>query len=86
MKKSLLELIFALLVLQTTSIYAAASVAGKTLKDSNTTDLKNAKLVGDEVINTPYGKIELQHTFMTDESSQKLFDAIDFQRASQAYI
>ncbi len=60
--------------------------AKTTLKDSNTTDLKNAELVGDEVINTIYGKIELQHTFMTDESSQKLFDAMDFQRASQAYI
>jgi hypothetical protein len=42
---------------------STASIVGKTLKDSNTTDLKNAKLVGDEVINTTYGKIELQHTF-----------------------
>jgi len=63
-----------------TGVFAAAQ------SHSNTTDLKNAKLVGDEIINTTYGKIELQHTFMTDESSQRLFDAMDFQRASQAYI
>ncbi len=34
-------------------------------KKGNTTDLENAKLVGDEIINTTYGDIELQHTFMT---------------------
>jgi len=50
------------------------------------TKLKDAKLYGDEVINSPYGTIELEHTYMTDESSQKLFDAMDFQRACQAYI
>lgn len=49
-------------------------------------NLKDAKLYGDEVINSPYGTIELEHTYMTDESSQKLFDALDFQRACQAYI
>ncbi len=50
------------------------------------TELKETKLYGDEVISSPYGTIELEHTFMTDESSQKLFDAMDFQRACQAYI
>ena len=48
--------------------------------------LDNAKLNGDEKITTPYGEIELQHTYITDESSKKLFDAMDLQRASQAYI
>lgn len=32
-------------------------------------NLKDAKLYGDEVINSPYGTIELEHTYMTDESS-----------------
>jgi hypothetical protein len=50
------------------------------------TELKNARLSGDEVIETPYGPIELQHTFVTDESSKVLFDVMDLQRASQAYI
>lgn len=50
------------------------------------TELKNARLYGDELIETPYGSIELQHTFLTDESSQILFDAMDLQRASQAYM
>ena len=50
------------------------------------TKLAEAKLYGDEVISSPYGTIELEHTYMTDESPQKLFDAMDFQRACQAYI
>jgi hypothetical protein len=48
--------------------------------------LENAKLYGDEKITTSFGLIELQHSFITDESSQKLFDEMDLQRASQAYI
>ena len=48
--------------------------------------LEKAKLVHDEIINAPYGDVEIQHNYITDESSQKLFDAMDFQRASQAYI
>jgi hypothetical protein len=48
--------------------------------------LDSAKLYGDEKITTPYGTMELQHTYLTDESSQKLYDAMDLQRASQAYI
>lgn len=48
--------------------------------------IENAKLNDDERIATPYGEIELQHTYITDESSQKLFDAMGLQRASQAYI
>ena len=50
------------------------------------TELKYAKLHGNEVISSPYGTIELEHTFITDESSQRLFDAMDFQRACQAYL
>jgi len=48
--------------------------------------LENAKLSGDEMISTPYGDIELQQNYITEASSQKLFDAMDLQRASQAYI
>ncbi len=45
-----------------------------------------ANLYGDETISTPYGNVDLEHSFITDESSEKLFDAMDLQRASQAYI
>jgi hypothetical protein len=48
--------------------------------------LDKAKLHGDEVIATPYGDVELQDTYITDESSQVLYDAMDLQRAAQAYI
>lgn len=50
------------------------------------TPLSEARLYGDETIASPYGILELQDTFITDESSQKLFFAMDLQRASQAYI
>ena len=48
--------------------------------------LNKATLIGDEKISSPYGTIEIEHNFITDESSKKLFDAMDLQRASQAYI
>ena len=51
----------------------------------NGTNLENAKLVGDESINTPYGNVNIEHNYIT-KGSQELFDAMDFQRASQAYI
>ena len=54
--------------------------------ENNSVNLSEAKLVGDESINTPYGVVNMEHNFITDESSQKLFDAMDLQRASQAYI
>ena len=38
------------------------------------------------MIVSPYGTIELQDNYVTDRSSQLLFDAMDLQRASQAYI
>ncbi|WP_053977110.1 DUF1214 domain-containing protein [Mangrovimonas xylaniphaga] len=47
--------------------------------------LENATLIGDEDITTPYGKIVMEHNYIT-EGSDELFDALDFQRASQAYI
>jgi hypothetical protein len=48
--------------------------------------LGEAELRGDEVISTPYGPVELQHGYLTDDSSARVFDAMDFQRAAQAYI
>ena len=55
-------------------------------KAQKTTPLEDAKLVGDEQISTPYGTVELLHNYITDESSILLFDAMDMQRAAQAYI
>jgi hypothetical protein len=48
--------------------------------------LGGAKLVGDETVTTPYGEVQLEHVFPTDASSALLFDAIDAQRAAQAYF
>ncbi len=52
----------------------------------NTVSLGEAVLIGDEIIETPYGNVEIQHNLVTDKSSQILFDAMDLQRASQAYM
>jgi hypothetical protein len=48
--------------------------------------LANATLVGDEMIITPHGIIEPQDNYPTDESSKLLFDTMDLQLATQAYI
>ncbi|NGN62553.1 DUF1254 domain-containing protein [Streptomyces sp. A7024] len=49
-------------------------------------DLRNARMAGDETIETPFGSLELEHTFPNDESSAVLFDQFDLQRAAQAYL
>ncbi len=50
--------------------------------------LEEAKLAGNEVIETPsgVGRIELSNNYFDDESSKRLFDEMDYQRAAQAYI
>lgn len=48
--------------------------------------LKDATLVGDEIINTSIGTVEIQHNYVTDESAQALYDEMDYQRATQLYI
>ncbi|SET67231.1 DUF1254 domain-containing protein [Thalassotalea agarivorans] len=52
----------------------------------NNVSLDNASLIGNESIVTPYGTIGIEHNYITDEGSAILFDAMDMQRASQAYI
>lgn len=53
---------------------------------SPTVPLSQAVLAGDERIETPYGSVELEHSMITDSGSKTLFDAMDLQRACQAYI
>ncbi|WP_010483540.1 DUF1214 domain-containing protein [Pseudomonas sp. S9] len=48
--------------------------------------LEKATLHGDETIQTPIGNIELQDSYFDDDASIRLFDEMDYQRASQAYI
>ena len=52
---------------------------------SEVTRLENTKLFGDENITTPYGEVTIEHNYIT-KGSDELFDAMDFQRACQAYI
>jgi len=49
-------------------------------------NLTNATLIGTETITTPHGNIELEHNYPTSESSIMLFDMMDVQRASQAFM
>lgn len=55
------------------------------MKDTPTIPLEQAKLIGDESVSTPYGEVHIEHNFVT-KGSQELMDAMDFQRACQAYI
>ncbi|MGI6853303.1 DUF1254 domain-containing protein [Mesorhizobium sp. 1B3] len=48
--------------------------------------LEGAKLHGDETIETPVGDVELQDSYFNDDASKRLYDEMDYQRASQAYI
>ena len=53
---------------------------------STATALTDAKLHGDEVIETPIGAIELTDSYFDDDASKRLYDEMDYQRAVQAYI
>jgi len=48
--------------------------------------LEQAKLHGNELIETPIGNIELVNSYFNDDASKRLFDEMDYQRASQAYM
>lgn len=48
--------------------------------------LAEATLAGDESIATPIGKIELIDSYFDEDASRRLFDEMDYQRATQAYI
>jgi arylsulfatase A-like enzyme len=48
--------------------------------------LGRATFHGNEHILTPIGRIELAHTYFDDDASERLFDEMDYQRATQAYI
>lgn len=73
-----------ILTLAVLTLLATTSYANENTTKNAT--LEQAKLMGNETISSPYGTLELEHNYLTDESSEKLFDALDFQRASQAYI
>ncbi len=49
------------------------------------TPLEKTTVAGDDMINTPYGEITLEDNYIT-KGSQELLDALDFQRACQAYF
>lgn len=74
---------FALMVagaamLGTTALHAPAN--------AQSLPLDEATLQGDELIDTPIGTIELQDNYFDDDASARLFDEMDYQRASQAYL
>ena len=48
--------------------------------------LEKATLHGNEVIATPIGDITLTNTYFDDDASTRLYDEMDFQRATQSYV
>jgi len=63
-----------------------AGLAGCSQGEEKTVPLGKATLHGDEVIDTPIGNIELVDSYFDEDASQRLYDEMDLQRASQAYI
>ena len=53
--------------------------------DERPNPLDKATLTGDETITTPHGEIKLEDNYIV-KGSQTLFDLMDLQRATQAYI
>jgi hypothetical protein len=68
------------------SSFVVLFLASAVYSQSQSVPLEDATLKGDEVIDTPIGKIELVDNYITDESSRRLFDAMDLHRAAQAYL
>jgi len=81
--RAMKKIIFSLVIV--TILFSSCEQKSGVPTSQNGTNLENAKLVGDESINTPYGNVSIEHNYIT-KGSQELFDAMDFQRASQAYI
>ena len=53
---------------------------------SASVSLDKATLHGDEVIKTPIGDICLNDTYFDNDASSRLFDEMDYQRASQSLL
>ncbi|WP_339868484.1 DUF1214 domain-containing protein [uncultured Algoriphagus sp.] len=52
----------------------------------NKVSLEQASLKGDEIIETSVGDVELIDSYFDTESSNLLYDEMDYQRASQAWV
>lgn len=70
----------------TTLLIATAALVAPLSAVADPVPLEEATLRGDEVIETPIGTIELEDSYFDDDASQRLFDEMDQQRATQAYI
>lgn len=68
------------------AIAAIVLVGCNTQTNQDVVSLSDANLFGNEAIITNFGQIDLEHNYITDESSEKLYDEMDLQRASQAYL
>jgi hypothetical protein len=64
----------------------AGSAATGTPASTSGVPLEKATLRGNEVIATPIGDIALTNTYFDDDASERLYDEMDFQRATQAYL
>jgi hypothetical protein len=65
-------------------IISIFSCENKTAEDSSK-ELKDASLVGNEIIKTDFGTIELDETYLTLTSIEKLNDQLAMQRAIEVY-
>jgi len=72
-------------VLTTVAVVALCAASAASAQKSSVS-LEDATLEGDETITTPIGTVELVDNYFNDDASKRLFDEMDYQRASQAYM
>ena len=70
----------------TTAPTAGQTTGGGGSTPTSGTALEKATLHGNEVIATPIGDITLINNYFDDDASTRLYDEMDFQRATQAYL
>jgi hypothetical protein len=78
------RLALTLIVLALTCVEATA--ADDSSSRQTAVELEDAKLSGDEVIETPAGNIRLEDSYFDGDASERLYDEMDLQRAAQLYI
>ena len=79
-------LIFLLMLTVTTQVGAQVEDNASSEGAEASPKLIDATLTGTETIQTPYGDLQLLDNHLTDETSSTLFDVMNLQRASQAYM
>lgn len=81
MKKIILNLSLVVAVLATA---CEPQATNQNSENDSGVALANATLKGDETINTSVGEVELTDSYFDTDAAERLYDEMDYQRASQS--